>query len=580
MPSPLLGVLTPQSGHFSSATSEDSPSDDETDPYPQLVFSYYNPHLDTHTMQPYEPHVEDEEDNTTDDGNEAAYVHGSLPYSLSPSLRERGTAFFFSRYVVVESNCYQGFDFIYDVWKPPAHSGAHLASPEDRVTASMTAVGLAGLSKLTGCRETMNQARSSYGVALSLTNAALEDPTEASADTTMLAVLILGIYEFLAGRSPQTMRAWQDHVNGAAALASMRGTAQFNTKAGTHMFLMLCHSVLVNCIQSGLPMPLSMIELRSELARRTDSQRRSWRLSDPVYRALQTRFDIKCGFVTDVDEIVAKLSDIDDELAGLLSSLPDSWTYRHVQLSRDNPAALGRECHIYPGLQQVTLWNGLRSVRMLLQETILEQLSTYLATFPPGSLPQRHQHLLAKSMRMLELLGDAIIASVPQHFGVVSARSATPSGQTEGASPISDDAESPSTLPAKLTGRPAKPAPQTSSRPSAPKVSVTGSGPTLLDPVKSGSGGQDGAAETFMTLASTSNTILWPLYILGMSSSCSYEKKEYVKDRLDAIYRETKLDQARSIARMLESRPHSAMWDAIPRDQLPVLPEGALVAVF
>lgn len=79
-----------------------------------------------------------------------------------------------------------------------------------------------------------------------------------------------------------------------------------------------------------------------------------------------------------------------------------------------------------------------------------------------------------------------------------------------------------------------------------------------------------------MTLASASNTLLWPLYVLGMSSSCFQEKREYVMDRIDAIYRETKLEQAQTVCRFLESGIESVAWESIPLAQLLSLPSGML----
>lgn len=572
-PSTLLGILTPQSGKVSSANSESSHSDHSGDDDHPLVFSHYDPGLDGISTAHHDlDFAEEETDDSSTDENGLRLHPSRAPYALSPTLCERGIAFFFSRYVSIPNICHQSFDFIYDVWKPPPYSGHQFAEAFDGVTASIVAVGLAGLSKVTGCRDTMTKARHSYGIALSLTQRALQHPKEAATDKTMLAVLILGIYEFLAGRCPQTVRAWKDHVNGAEALASLRGTAQFDTHAGTRMFLMLCHSVLVKCIQSGLPMPKSMVELRNELVRRTESQRRAWQLADPIYRALQMRYDIHCGLITDIDEMLRKLTELDNEFASLLSDLPETWTYRNVELSRDQAAVFGRHCHIYPGQQQVTVWNGLRTVRMLVHETILEQLYTYMATYPsPSAAPLPYQQLLVKTMKMLEMLGDAIIASVPQHFGVVSARGVQMGDYREGASPLAGISSPSRTTRSGRSSRDISPAKQPSPMP--PAVS----GPTLLDPMKSSN--EDGAAETFMTLASTSNTILWPLYILGMSSSCSPEKREYVMDRIDAIYKETKLEQAHTIAGLLESRSDLVMWESIPLDQLPQLPEGSCPSV-
>ena len=199
-----------------------------------------------------------------------------IPLVLTTSLQERGVAFFFARYVATDHGCYQNYDFIYDVWKPP--SSVDVAETNDCILASMTAVGLTGLSKLTRSPEAMMRARQSYVLALRLANQALRDPVEAVKDSTMLAVLILGTYEFVSGRTPQTIRAWQEHVSGAAALASMRGAAQFRTNAGTRMFIMLCHTVLISCVRSGLPMPQTMVDLRNELWNLTDTRGPIWRV--------------------------------------------------------------------------------------------------------------------------------------------------------------------------------------------------------------------------------------------------------------------------------------------------------------
>lgn len=479
-----------------------------------------------------------------------------LHYPLSRSLQERGTAFFFSRYVAVDFGCYQNYEFVYDVWKPP---NSDATGKVDCVTASMTAVGLAGLSKITRSHDMMIQARKSYGAALQLTNAALQTPSEAVKDYTMLSVLILGTYEFITGRTPQTMAAWKDHVNGAAALTRLRGTAPFRTKAGIRMFLMLCHSVLISCIQGGMPMPQAMLDLRNELGQFANTKDPTWRIFEPICRALRIRYDIKNGKVTDTDEIVVKLTDVEHELATIVKEMPKFWHYRCAQVNHDNSAILGSWCHIYPSFAHATTWNGMRTMRILVQETILEQLCSSMArTSVP---PMRHQILLVKSMRMLELLGEAVIASVPQHFGIVTSR-----GRGEGDF----------VLTAQAPHRIASACPIPSPRPArqiTPDSPGSSPRPTLLDPTQSDDGRGD--ADRFMTLASASNTIIWPLYTLGMSSSCTRETRQYIIDRLDAIHVETRLEQARTVKSILQTKVESLPWNDIPLTYLPEIPDDA-----
>ncbi|EFY87516.1 hypothetical protein J3458_009018 [Metarhizium acridum] len=492
-----------------------------------------------------------------------------IPYGPTDSLQERGIAFFFARYVATDHGCYQNYDFIYDVWKPPP---TYDTDSTDCITASMTAVGLTSLSKLTRCPETFRRARQSYTIALGLANLALSNPTEAVKDSTMLAVLILGTYEFVSGRTPQTIRAWQDHVNGAATLASMRGAAQFRTKAGTRMFIMLCHTVLISCIRSGLPMPQSMVDLRNELWHLTDTSGPIWRVVDTLYNALQVRHDIKSGKVSGVDAVVKKLCDVEDQFSALIASLPPGWYYRQAKLSKPHPAVLGDTCHIYRGLTQATTWNGIRTMRMLVQETIVEVLCG--STEDPTMLPNHYQLQLVKAMKLIQMLGEAFVSSVPQHFGIVSGKDIVRDRQgRHTVAPV------PTTqLPHRIlspSDQKALPEASSSTAGTASSLSAAASRkPTLFDPTQSS--GHEKGAERFLTLATASHTIIWPLYTLGMSSSTTPDTLAYVLDRLEAIYQETGFEQARVVSNIVKEQVHTLLWDQIPTSKLPSLPDTAL----
>ncbi|KHO00858.1 Zn(2)-C6 fungal-type DNA-binding domain protein [Metarhizium album ARSEF 1941] len=493
-----------------------------------------------------------------------------ISYGLTNSLQERGIAFFFARYVATDHGCYQNYDFIYDVWKPPLAYGT---DSTDCITASMAAVGLASLSKLTRCPETFRRARQSYTVALGLANSALSSPTEAVKDGTMLAVLILGTYEFVSGRTPQTIRAWQDHVSGAATLASMRGAAQFRTKAGTRMFVMLCHTVLISCIRSGLPMPQSMVDLRRELWHLTDTSGPIWRVVDALYNALQVRHDIKSGNVSGVDTVVKKLCNVEEQFSALISTLPPGWYYHQAKLSKPHPAVLGDACHIYRDLTQATTWNGIRTMRMLVQETIVEVLCG--STEDPTLLPSHHQLQLVKAMKLIQMLGEAFVSSVPQHFGIVSGKDLVCDRRGRHTVEPIPTAQLPHRI---LSPSSQKALPGTASssaaNPNSSLAAPASRKPTLFDPTQSS--GHERGAERFLALATASHTIIWPLYTLGMSSSTTPDTLAYVLDRLEAIYQETGFEQARVVSNIVKEQVHTLLWDQIPTAKLPSLPDAAL----
>jgi len=490
----------------------------------------------------------------------------TLAYTLPPSFQEQGMAFFFSRYVTVEENTgHQNYQFVYEIWKPAS------LLPErqiDGVLASMTAVGLADMSSLTKCPERLDWARRSYGTALRLTNDAIMNPTEALKDSTLLSVLILGTYEMLAGPSPETMRAWQEHMNGAAALAKLRGTKQFQSKAGIRMFLMLCQTITISCIHQNLPMPAGLIKLRNDLEKTLTPVDPTWAMAEPIYKILQVRYDIKCGLISETESIVDQLVTIDNEYAQLIDDLPDSWQYKVVRLAKANSVAFSSECHVYPSIENATTWNGLRSLRMLVHETILGELFKRLQGRFPHEISPEHKLQFARSHRLLEQLRDATLASIPQHFGVVSFRGAKTAYQATKSDlcpPISMviAQDSPyqvlSTPPAHASISP---------KMRAQLVAADSDNPTVMDFVAPSKASDDGDAR-FMTLASSRHAIVYPLYLLGVSSCCTPEVKAYVVERLRAIYAESGMVQAMTVAEMVRAKDTRSPWEGFVLSGIP-----------
>lgn len=476
--------------------------------------------------------------NTTwkDDTLDASAIDSDKPPFENPAApyQDRGISFFFSQYVAADKGCFPNYDFISDLWKAPM-------SPENddavAITAGVTAVGLAGLSKMTGCKKTMDRARQDYGVALNLTNAALQDPVEVTKDTTMLAVLLLGTYEFMSGTTPQTIQLWQKHVDGAAAVAGIRGTSQFRTKAGIRMFLLLNHSVLLSCMQTGFPMPRAILDLRKELEKLKILNKTTVRVVGHLSDTIQLRYDIKTRAITDRDDILKRLYALEADFVTIVAGLPGPMRYRIVHLDQPHPTAFDEYCHVHPGLTQMSLWNVIRTMRILVQESIIEHLT--MGMTDPLALDLATRTKVFRALHLQRKLIHGVLASVPQHFGVVNWLDSVAAGCPEAVERPSSDAIS---------------TPKSTSSSSEDGSTIRIQLPSFKDTSHTNQPGGHNAAR-FMMLATSSNMIVWPLHTVGTARMCSAQVRTYAVERLESIYAETGFHQAHEVANMVRDRP-------------------------
>ncbi|KAM7220764.1 hypothetical protein V8F06_003833 [Rhypophila decipiens] len=487
----------------------------------------------------------------------------ALFYNLAPTCQERGFAYFFSRYVSVEETAYhQRFDFLREVWNPSA------LVPErelDGVLASMTAVGLMGLASLERSTELREAAQKSYGTALQLTNQALMDPVEALKDTTMLSVLILGLFEMLADNAErsQTIVAFQDHVNGAVALAKIRGVAQFRTNAGIRMFGMLCQRVIMSCLVKEAPFPPELMILWHEMAKNLDPTDPTVWVTPLMAEIVQVRHDIRQGEMTDAEIIVGRLLNIEADFETRITQLPSSWQYRTFRVDRYHPAIFGNTCHLYPSLRHASMWNMIRLVRILTLETILTTIYDESQQFPPRLSSDFYVKEFSKAKRKLKHMVEAICATVPQHQGLIDPTDGTIDNYGSATTPISSvevvGTPSPATSPSSRVSE------SGSSSAHSPRDQFDrprASGLTILDLTKATDRTDEAARITL--LMSAPSTIIWPLFVVGMSSVCKEDMKTYAVDRLKTICAETSISQADAAANLIDEYEASNEWLDVP----------------
>ncbi|MCJ1397563.1 hypothetical protein MMC11_000757 [Xylographa trunciseda] len=369
----------------------------------------------------------------------------SYSQTLAPTIDERATGYFFTNYVV-------GADGPWD----------HIV--DDNMATSIKALGLAGFSNAAHAPNLMIEARKQYLRAIRLTNAALRSPSDVKKDSTLLAIMILGMFETVTGRNQRSLEAWASHVNGAAALLKIRGPEQMITPGGRRMFAQVTSSLVTTCLQHELEMPEHILELKNEATKYQGTNDPIWRfyefmISFTTFKAHVTSRDIR-----DPSLILARALALDGMFLTLCTDIPPGWEYKIIYTSADPNVIYAGYYHVYQDFMIAQIWNGMRTFRIMLQEIIRDVL---LGNFDPLPEYQAGQDCAAQYQNSTELsyqsevdisasasslhtryasknpatfstefqksieisyqLQSDILASVPQHIGYTSKANTQPS---------------------------------------------------------------------------------------------------------------------------------------------------------
>jgi hypothetical protein len=326
-------------------------------------------------------------------------------FSLPPKtdLDHRAQAFFYSK----SPMWLQNFDLLGTLCSQ--------TSADEHLLASMSAVGLASLSNSLHTPELLIRSRKDYVTALRLTNAALRSPTDVKKDSTLFSVMILSIYEMITGTNERSLTAWTEHVNGATALVKLRGLEQFETDAGQRMFLQVLSYLMLSCIQRTIPMPAHMIELRKVAAKHIDVSKTAWQASGAIIDFTIHRAAIRDAKIVGPRNVVNEASAIDKRFADIFSKVPKEFKYK-VVYTDENPHLVWKGMyHVYAQHTTAQIWNGMRTCRILLSETIRDQLLADSKAQVPSFEPEEAGARTRAAVGTMMQCQRDILASVPQH---------------------------------------------------------------------------------------------------------------------------------------------------------------------
>lgn len=284
----------------------------------------------------------------------------------------------------------------------------------------MTAVGLASYSHATRAPSLMNAARWQYVKAIQLTNEALRSPEDVKKDSTLMAIMILGIFEAVSGSKQVSLKNWAGHVNGAAAVIKLRGREQLYRPASRRMLVQVTSSLSISCIQRGVALPDFICKLMAEASKIIQTPDPSFIVQETMIAYASFRASILDGSCSDPEVIIARALQLDSVLLEIFVNVPPGWEYETVFTDVDSDITYNGRYHIYYDYWIAQIWNAMRVLRVLLNENIRDTLLKGFSSKPPLFNQPEHTAQFQISTDLLYELQADILATIPQHLGFVS----------------------------------------------------------------------------------------------------------------------------------------------------------------
>jgi hypothetical protein len=327
------------------------------------------------------------------------------PRSLTPSLEWQARDAFFAYCVTGSSKTWDFLKQFYDQIQIPEH-----------LSLSIDAVSLAYLAHSAYSDVAFVAARERYVSALRMTNKALQSPEAAAKDTTLVASLLLDLFEKITNTEPRHEMAWAGHVHGALALVRLRGLDQFQDPSALRVLVRLSINLLTSCIASESPVPNELVALRAHVAKYLDVRDPKWRLSDLMVPYANLCSDMRRGQLFG-DDCIRISMELDAKLQALALDMPPSWQYKTTILDSESERIYNYRFDSYPDRHTTRIWNVIRLVRIILSESVLRHCA------------EACLRLLRIATDNIETLACEICASVPQYvdcFGAARGRLSMP----------------------------------------------------------------------------------------------------------------------------------------------------------
>ena len=231
--------------------------------------------------------------------------------------------------------------------------------------------------------------------------------TERIKDSTLVAVLLLDLFERIADNQPGNKHSWTSHVNGALAIVKVRGLEHFHGPSEYRILQRMSSNFVLGYVANSLPVPREIVAIRDFVRRNCRGQGAMQRFSDLMGQYASLRCDIGQNNLAE-DETVEAIKGLDLDLQGTGSNMPPAWQYINTIPNTISDRIFGRHVDFYLQRNTCLAWNVLRVVRILLNEMLIK----YYSALPASEGRVASTRVSQEAVRKLT---NEVCASVPQY---------------------------------------------------------------------------------------------------------------------------------------------------------------------
>ncbi|KAL1793176.1 hypothetical protein ACET3X_008158 [Alternaria dauci] len=359
----------------------------------------------------------------------------------SPNVDARAQGYFLANYAGT-ADFPQGGQF---EWIPQLLSRPDV---EGSLRESFRALSLAVFSNAVKSPAVMQKARIAYVSALEETNKALISHETAVKDSTVVSVILLGLYEGTRYTDKSSIARWSKHVSGAYTLFMLRGKSQFDTELGRQIFLQSLGVALFFTLELGTNIPKGVQELYGQIPTGGGFQELGKKFMMSMLYLMHAVVKLNQDNSHAPVDIINKARKLDQDLENIKALLPVAWHPIRVPLNTPSDHYYGNlySLCLHPVITQ--MWNYTRFLAIKIHEIIRANLVRLCEepssqNFDLASL----ETCIKYEEDMLRANVAAIIAAVPQITGMVPSptRPFAPGKDTE-ESPEEDTMREPGTF--------------------------------------------------------------------------------------------------------------------------------------